>query len=102
MSGCNSSLRQDFIALERHPPESLLSVAASVTKVDRFAVTQSADHGDAARRMTLATCMAFGGGFAWRDNARLRAAGERRILKEFPDHPRGELARLKEAPGGVP
>jgi len=33
MSGCNSSLRQDFIALERQPPESLLSVAASVTKV---------------------------------------------------------------------
>lgn len=40
-----------------------------------------------------------GGGVAWRDNAALKASGERRILKKFPADPTVRWAEWKVVPG---
>lgn len=41
----------------------------------------------------------LGGGFAWDGNAKLKAAGERRILKKTPDDPRVRWGEWKVIPG---
>jgi hypothetical protein len=48
---------------------------------------------------TIYEAVRLGGGPAWRENARLKAAGERRILKEFPDDPRVTWPEWKKRPG---
>lgn len=40
-----------------------------------------------------------GGGFAWKKNTNLKAAGERRVLKRFPDNPTEKWASWKLRPG---
>lgn len=42
---------------------------------------------DAATIATVYSGVRVGGGFAWESNAKLKASGERRILKKFPEDP---------------
>jgi hypothetical protein len=48
---------------------------------------------------TIYEAVRLRGGPAWRENARLKAAGERRILKEFPDDPRVTWLEWKKRSG---
>jgi hypothetical protein len=41
----------------------------------------------------------LGGGPAWREDGRLKAGGEKRILKRFPSDPRITWAQWKQQPG---
>ena len=43
--------------------------------------------------------VALGGSGAWNDNAALKAAGEKRILKEYPTDPRARWSEWKRRPG---
>jgi hypothetical protein len=43
----------------------------------------------------------LGGGASWDNNARLRKAGEKRILKQFPSDPRIRWADWKRRPGSL-
>ena len=53
---------------------------------------------DAVTVATIYEAVRIGGASAWKENARLKAAGERRILKEFPDDPRISWAEWKKRP----
>jgi hypothetical protein len=47
---------------------------------------------------TIYRAVRVGGGASWSENARLRNAGERRVLKRFPDDPRTKWADWKKQP----
>ena len=49
------------------------------------------------RRTTTPIATPFGPS-AWRSNAKLKAEGEKRILKQFPDDPRTRWADWKKRP----
>jgi hypothetical protein len=48
---------------------------------------------------TLYGAVRSGGGTAWRSNASLKAAGERRVLRKYPDDPTTRWADWKRMPG---
>jgi hypothetical protein len=54
---------------------------------------------DSATVLTIYEAVRLGGKAAWEENKRLREAGERRILKEFPKDPRILWNDWKERPG---
>jgi hypothetical protein len=47
---------------------------------------------------TIYNAVRAGGGSSWDDNRRLQRAGERRVLKVFPDNPRARWADWKKRP----
>lgn len=49
---------------------------------------------------TIYAAVRAGGGGAWADNARRKAAGEMRLLREFPDKPTITWAEWKQRKGG--
>ncbi|MGJ5199633.1 DUF1353 domain-containing protein [Bradyrhizobium sp. HKCCYLRH1030] len=48
---------------------------------------------------TIYEAVRLGGGLAWRQNAKLKAAGEHRILKDYPGDPRITWREWKQRPG---
>jgi hypothetical protein len=54
---------------------------------------------DAVTATTLYDAVRVGGSTAWRENARLKSSGEKRILKKFPDDPRVSWEQWKKRPG---
>jgi hypothetical protein len=53
---------------------------------------------DSATIKTIYHAVRIGGAASWSENARLRNAGEKRILKRFPDDPRTNWADWKKLP----
>ncbi|MCY1300000.1 hypothetical protein D9M68_336620 [compost metagenome] len=53
---------------------------------------------DAVTVSTIYTGVRAGGGSAWKENARLKAAGEKRILKRLPDDPTIRWSQWKVRP----
>jgi hypothetical protein len=47
---------------------------------------------------TIYRAVKVGGGVSWRNNAKLKKAGEKRVLKKFPDDPRVRWADWKKMP----
>jgi hypothetical protein len=48
---------------------------------------------------TIYASVRVGGGFAWESNQRLKAAGEKRILRRFPENPTVRWLQWKADPG---
>jgi hypothetical protein len=53
---------------------------------------------DSATITAIHSAVRLGGGAAWEGNARLKAAGERRVLKRFPDDPTVRWIEWKRQP----
>jgi hypothetical protein len=47
---------------------------------------------------TIYKAVRLGGGSAWNGNARLKRRGEKRVLKEYPDHPTVRWGEWKQVP----
>ncbi|SDY19035.1 hypothetical protein SAMN05518669_11018 [Variovorax sp. YR634] len=56
---------------------------------------------DAASSVAINTGVKLGGPNAWSENALLKAKGEKRILKKYPDDPTMTWAIWKEQPGSL-
>jgi hypothetical protein len=53
---------------------------------------------DAATVWSIYTAVRAGGASSWNSNAKLRAAGEKRVLKRFPDDPKIRWSEWKIKP----